>query len=289
MTRDTHTGERQDTSGYENCVVAFLDILGFKRAVLKSQIDPDTFKKITEALKIVKIIPSGGKKVSTHSGIARTIEIRSRFFSDSLAFFLKKDPEDIAHLFFIIRYLQDQLWEMGFCLRGSLVLGKMYWPRKDDKVMFGKGLIDAHSCESTSAIYPRIVVSEGLFNYIEQERIPSEPFGSSTCTPLAKLILLDSDGVRFLDLLNPSVMRAVQETLDANGHGSTFSIRYYPPNDPCSRQRILDFIDRIIRDNKASEDDGVKQKYAWLQAYRDACDTCQSVLAAARSNNIAQP
>lgn len=268
MTPKTHTNEHQDTDEYQNCIVAFLDILGFKRKVLDSQNNGDTLKKIIESLKIVNAIPSGSKKVSSRSGGTRTIQIRSRFFSDSLLFFLKENPDDITQLFFIIRYLQDQLWERDICLRGSIVRGQMYWAEQDDNVTVGHGLIDAHRLESRIAIYPRIVVSEALYEYMQQQSIPAHPFGRSERALIVKFIRQDSDGIRFLDLLNPGITRPEGEQLDSSMGGDRFTIRYNP--DGSSRHpKILDFIDQIIRHNEASEDDSIKQKYAWLRSYRN--------------------
>ena len=122
MTPDTHTTKQQDAGRYEDCIVAFLDILGFKSKVLDSEDNADTLENIIQSLKIVNAIPSGGKKVTGRSGATRTIQIRSRFFSDSLVFLLKENPDDIAQLFFVIRYLQDQLWQRGICPAGALLV-----------------------------------------------------------------------------------------------------------------------------------------------------------------------
>lgn len=271
VTSDTHTTEQQDTGRYEDCIVAFLDILGFKSTVLDSEDNADTLDNIIQSLKIVNAIPSDGKKVTGRSGATRTIQIRSRFFSDSLVFFLKKNPEDIAQLFFVIRYLQDQLWDKGICLRGSIVRGPMYWTESDDNVTVGQGLIDAHKSESTVAIYPRILVSDTLYEYIEQQQCPARPFGSNDGTPLVEFIRQDSDGVRFLDLLNPGITRPEGEQLDANMGGDRFTI-WYNHGRQSLHSKILGFIDSIIRDNEASGDDRTKQKYAWLRTYRNSHD-----------------
>lgn len=271
MTPDTHTNENQDTGKYEDCIVAYLDILGFTSKVLDSHNNLDTLANIIQSLKIVNAIPSGGKKISDHSGGKRTIQIRSRFFSDSLVFFLKEEPEDIAQLFFVIRYLQDQLWQKGICLRGSIVRGQMYWTNQDDNVTVGQGLIDAHQLESKIAIYPRIVVSEALYEYIEQESIPPRPFGTAESTHLANLIHRDSDGVRFLDLLHCGITRVEGERFDGSLGRGRFTI-WYNPNAPSRHSEVLGCVDRIIHDHEESGDEKTKQKYAWLRTYRNRHD-----------------
>lgn len=271
MTSDTHTSKQQHPGRYEDCIVAFLDILGFKSKVLDSQNNADTLANIIQSLKIVNTIPSNGKKVSTGSGGRRTIHMRSRFFSDSLVFFLKDNTKEIAQLFFVIRYLQDQLWERGICLRGSIVRGQMYWTKTDDNITVGQGLIDAHKSESTVAIYPRILVSDTLHEYIKQQQFSSYPFGKNEGKRLAEFIRQDSDGVYFLDLLNPEITRSEGERLDTNMGGDQFTIRYNP-RAKTRRPQILDFIDNIMRENEATKDDSVKQRYAWLRTYRNSRD-----------------
>jgi len=267
---NAHTNNHPDLGKYEDCFVAFLDILGFKSKVLDSQNNEETLENIIQSLKIVNSIPSGGKKVSSGSGGTRTIQIRSRFFSDTLVFFLKVKKEDIAQLFFIIRYLQDQLWERGICLRGSIVRGQMYWTEKDDNVTVGQGLIDAHQQESTIAIYPRIVVSERLHEYIERKSPEAFPFGNYRATSLATYIAQDADGVRFLDLLNPNVTRAHDERLKLYDN-SGFSV-VWTEGSPSRHSEILRLVDNIIQNNKTSTSEKVKQKYAWLRTYRSKYD-----------------
>jgi len=263
---EPHTNEHQDVDRYEDCFVAFLDILGFKSKVLGSQNNPDILKDIIQSLNIVNAIPSGDKEVSSGPYGARTIQIRRRFFSDSLVFFLKEKPSDIVHLFLVIRYLQDKLWRRSVCLRGSIVRGQMYWTEEDNNIAVGQGLIDAHKCESTIAIYPRIVVSEKLYTYIERESPSAFPFGNDTTTSLVHYITQDADGVHFLDLLHPDVIRTRGETLWRSGNE-----RYSIALDDSShslRQDVLRHVDKIIRDNTGATDEKVRQKYAWLQTYR---------------------
>ncbi len=267
MTANTHANENSNKARYEECIVAFLDILGFKNNVLNSQNDLSILENIVQSLKIVNAIPSGGKKVSNSLEGERTIKIRSRFFSDSLVFFLRKKPEDIAHLFFIIRYLQDQLWHRGICLRGSINLGEMYWTREDDNVTVGKGLIDAYETESTIAIYPRIIVSEELHALIEHENANSVPFGDERVTSLNQCINKDADGLYFLDLLNPRIRRAEDESLEILPNGNEFSIRY-TPYSPGQLPNVLQSIDKIIEDNINTRNAKAKQKYSWLKTYR---------------------
>ncbi len=251
---------------YQNSFIAFLDILGFKNRVIESQNSQETLKILIDSLNICGAFPSGGKKVSTASGIPRTISIQSRFFSDSIVFFMKEDSTDISQLFFIIRYLQDRLWENGICLRGAVTIGDMYWPAEEElNVTLGPGLIETYKLESEIAIYPRILVSEKLNKYIKTEIISANPFGSES--QLKDLIRQDNDGMYFLDLLNTNITRAEDEILTKID--SMFSVIWSA--DPGSNSlKINTIVDQLVSDNIDSEDEKTRQKYQWLKNYKDS-------------------
>lgn len=269
MVPSENTQQRIADCGFVDCIVAFLDILGLRSKVLESNRDGDTLEKIIQSLQIMGRFPTGDKSVSGSSGERRTIEMRSRFFSDTLLFFLREKAEDVAHLFFVIRFLQDQLWEKGICLRGSIVRGPMYWSEKDDRVTLGDALICAHEQESTIAIFPRIIVSAGLFDYIETNKIAPDPFGGSGAhKDLKELVRRDSDGIHFLDLLNPGITRPEGECLkeEPNGHG--FAIRY-DPQGPSRHGQVVSSVERVVKRNMKSKEPRIRQKYEWLRTYRD--------------------
>jgi hypothetical protein len=263
----------EDAVKYDECIVAYLDILGFKERVRDSKVEPETLKTIIESLKIVKAIPSGGKGVSDSTG-DRTIELRTRSFSDSVVFLLKMPLgdvpcfRDVPHLFFLIRHLQDYLWQQGMCLRGSIVRGKMHWADPDDHVTVGPGLIDAYDTEQKVAVYPRIIVAADLCAQIAD--VNPTPFGRGTCARLGDLLREGEDKERFLDLLNPQVMRTERERLTPLGDGK-FTILYYPAADTRLLQ-VLEDVDRIIRDNAGKGDKRVRAKYGWLEKYRASFD-----------------
>jgi hypothetical protein len=255
---------------YEDCFVAFLDILGFKEKVSKSRDDLAILRNIVRSLNIVNTIPSGGKKVSSGRGEERTIHMRSRFFSDCLVFFLKDNPENLAHLFLVIRFLQDQLWERDICLRGSIVRDKMYWTEDENNITVGPGLINAHHLEAKVAIYPRIVVSKELYAHIEQDEPSAFPFGDDKSVgSLVNYIEQDADGVYFLNLLHPNVIRAQGERLERYTE-TEYSV-VWQGGSPNRHSEVLEFVGRIIRDNE-NFDEEVMQKYDWLQSYRSKYD-----------------
>lgn len=249
---------------YTNCFVAFLDILGFEFKVMESQDRNDKLKILIDSLKICGCFPSGGKKISDSSGPERTIDIRSRFFSDTIVFFLQENQHDIAQLFLVIRYLQDRLWEKEICLRGTVTIGDMYWPDNKNNITIGPSLIKAYKVETQIAIYPRIIVSRDLFGYINHKDIQAYPFGRSG--NLTDFIKRDEDGIFFLDLLNENINRFEGEYLWKNEDETIFSICW---KDNCCSQHpvICEKLKQTINENIENVDEKVRQRYEWLKSY----------------------
>ncbi len=154
-------------NSFQDCFVAFLDILGVKNLLNDIKGKRELIDHIIKAIKINSRIAKADTKRTSNDG---DLKIRSFYFSDSFAFIMKKEPQNLPHLFLIIRYLQDKFWEKGFCFRGAITIGKMYFPGRNEDVLIGKGISDAYKLESQIAIYPRIVISKDLLKYIEKEK-----------------------------------------------------------------------------------------------------------------------
>jgi len=221
-------------------------------------------KLLVDSLKICGGFPTGGKKISGGFGAKRIISVQSRFFSDSIVIFMKENPGDLAQLFFMIRYLQDRLWEKGICLRGAVTLGEMYWSEGEKDVTLGPALVEAYKIESESAIHPRILVSDQLYQYIDVNKPDAEPFG--LYGPMEGLIRLDSDKRFFLDLLNEQITRARDEKLHTKK--GVFSIQWTTTSGSY-HDDILHHCEKIIADHIGSIDVKIKQKYEWLKNYKD--------------------
>ncbi|OAQ19970.1 hypothetical protein [Thermosulfurimonas dismutans] len=257
---------------YEDCFLAYLDILGFKDKIKETEINLKELKTLIEALKInTKFTQSGGKK-TTASG---TLEIRSFFFSDSFLFMMKANKENLPHLFLIIRYLQDRLWEYKLCLRGAMVKGKMYWPNIRENIILGPAMIKAYKLESEVAIYPRIIVSEDLYRYIKDKKISAYPVSEEG--ELKEFIKKDKDGVYFFDILNPNILRKKGEKIitinerenmidNDTKYGKSFSITWNS-SEVSNYENIITTVKEIVKNSKGNQNPVVKQKYSWLSYY----------------------
>jgi len=246
---------------YEQCYVACLDILGFKEKVMDSRNRAAILEVLLKTINICDTIPTGGKLVGL-SGNERIIPVQSRFFSDTLGFFIKEKPENLPHMLLIIRYLQDRLWEQGICLRGGITVGEMYWPVDKGNITLGPGWIEAYKLESEIAIYPRIVVSPKLHGTLDGA--DAYPFGANAA-PLKNYIRTDADGVHFLDLLHAGIVRPQDEQF--NKSDWHFCLTWHSV-EPSRLNTIRAAVQKTIDENLAEQpEDRVRQKYAWLQSY----------------------
>ena len=80
----------------------------------------------------------------------------------------------------------DLLWE-GYFVRGAVVKGPLY---HDDRIVFGKALVDAYYYESEIAKYPRVIV----VREVREDILKAQP-------ALMKLLKQAEDGPMFLDVL----------------------------------------------------------------------------------------
>jgi len=180
---------------YTECYVAFLDILGFKELVNKSKTQTDLRESLLRALhEAATLLPV---QFNVRDNIWFT---QTRAFSDSVAIFVPTEAYGLTDVLCKIRYLHDRLLELGFCLRGAVTIGGMYWnnnwshpnrpkqhngdpPVKKEVVYerglvsdvsetpfitLGPGLIDAYILESEVAVYPRVILSPSLIAHINE-------------------------------------------------------------------------------------------------------------------------
>ncbi len=160
---------------YEERLVAFIDILGFKEIVKQSENDLSKVEliysvlnylknwEITEKwdLKLVEIEEDAQKRDVENFDIRG--KTNSTSFSDSIVVSVKVDNnvnEMTSTLIVNLAYIGAVLFEKGILIRGGLTIGNLV--HNDNGTVFGQGLIDAYQLESNYAKYPRIILSDKL-------------------------------------------------------------------------------------------------------------------------------
>jgi hypothetical protein len=165
---------------YEDRLVAFLDILGFKQAVLADT--PAAEKTIAH---IDKVLRHGIDVVTNLSNAKFTV----RLFSDCLC--LSCGLSDLYDFMREVAFLQYHLASGGLWLRGGLAVGRHF---ENELMVFSQGLVDAYLLEGR-AVYPRVLIADSIIRMIAEEEAPGAK------SALQRLVMLAPDGEPFLDYL----------------------------------------------------------------------------------------
>lgn len=180
------------SNGYEERLVAFIDILGFKSMVSASEVNSDEFDKIYMALTkfnrltrsskwrddLVEVEESAQKKGVEQFKL--TGRLASTAFSDSIVISVKVEDninQMLSSLVAGISYIGNDLLKSGILIRGGITCGKLL--NKTNGMVVGPALIEAYELESNLANYPRIILSDKIIkklNYPIERKRNSYPY-----------------------------------------------------------------------------------------------------------------
>jgi hypothetical protein len=148
---------------YEQRVVAFLDILGFSELVERSQNDARFFDQLERALRIVE---RHGRAWAREFNTEPPLDLgfHSHAFSDCIV--LSQRGSALTPLLVHTSQLAMALLSLGVLVRGGIAQGLLY---HDDAIAFGPALVEAYHLESRSAKFPRILVSQSVYDASQHE------------------------------------------------------------------------------------------------------------------------
>ncbi len=161
----------------KKCVVSFIDILGISQKIEKqSEWALDWiwlyYTAITNELKNYK-------------------HIKFKIFSDNILLCaeLNDNPQQaVLEMLSIVRQIEMSMLKMGaMFLRGAIVIDDLHF---SENFVYGKALLKAYQLESSSAVYPRIIIDESIFSIVNNR------------TPY---IALDKDNQYFYDFLQARI------------------------------------------------------------------------------------
>jgi hypothetical protein len=234
-----------DALQYKNRVVAFLDILGWKQAVLSNG---------NEGKDVVRML---GKTLAQLQGVTSHFNSLKKLlsedqkwpgdpvmtqFSDCLILSVENDSHGRETLQHALLILTSNLIQFGFLLRGGVTRGQIF---HDGGLVFGPALIEAYELESKVASTPRVILSKEL----SAEWGGREIYGGFPWIP-------SGDGHLFFNFLPPFF-------------GNPFFI-----DQKLWQNHLIPIREMILRraaDSTCPED--VFSKYIWLASYFDkVCD-----------------
>lgn len=203
-----------EAPSYTDCYLAFIDFLGWKSMVERSVTDIQFQRSLVHMLLQAANLPSFNcDKTTYHREGLKCIGIKEakhwcaqiRSFSDCVVIFIPIETHALPDILRQVRYLHDRAFEMGFCIRGAVTIGPMYWDNywsSDSQLLeqrssestaqthriiydrsqcaniaitIGPALVEAYDLESNKACFPRVIFSNKLISHIKDMRsLPPE-------------------------------------------------------------------------------------------------------------------
>jgi len=227
---------------YLDCMVAFIDILGFDSRVRNIKSREDFF----EVGKLLYTLKETAKGFSKENTILKNFQVTA--ISDSVIVTMPyHDPGCAMALITILHNFQYELIATSFetLTRGYITRGNVF--HRDD-IIFGLGYSEAYRKEREAGHAPRIVVDPTIVK--DGKEKVSRYKGKEKVDHIFNYITEDTcDGYYFIDYLKPVGVQTVlpQEQLRQE------------------RMNIKQFLERNLL--KHSENEKIYRKYKWLENY----------------------
>lgn len=240
---------------YEDRLVAFIDILGFKEIIKQSERNNEKIQLLYQTLQFLKKRESPDKwnlkfieiEEDAQKRGLKSFEIENltmcNCFSDSIVVSVKSNFNNInelaSTLIANLAYIGAHLITEGILIRGGITYGKLI--HLDNGIILGQALIDAYQLETNSAKYPRILLSNQLIQKLnypissKRDRYPYHQYifrFEDGCVGFHQMIyfqvLQNSD---FLDSIKlkaelDKVRKTIIDGLDSNFEQSDVHLKY---------------------------------------------------------------
>lgn len=187
--------------------VAFLDILGFKDLVMNNDHDKlvQLFNNLF-SLGIQIALANGAYKMIENNGVSITtpdleqLKVHSISISDTVIFWTDNDTmADFINLTGMVRNFLNHSLQIGFPMRGAIVLGEMTYLKNDfisnkqisQQSIIGRSIVDAYIIEGSQEWAGCIVSQVAVNRYLEQYSY----FSNRNIKDLANLEYLIENGI----------------------------------------------------------------------------------------------
>ena len=271
------------------CYVAFLDILGVRALVKRSQSEPELYENIVAALaeaKNLSVFRRDHRNVATGELASWSLQVQA--FSDCVVLFIPTESQMLSWMLASIRRLHDRMIRLGVCLRGAITLGGMHWTsewsREGDTeavgrghvpdtavlapIAFGPGLVAAYELENGCAVYPRILVANDLYDHIEKLVAgKARAFPLATNGKLLDFLRQDFDGLWHLDLLHRDILRrdVIRQIQDTDEQGRAVVRNEF--DETTYEERLTEFGRLVAHNLNQCPNEPILAKYLWCARY----------------------
>ena len=251
--------ESKNNIEFENRLIAFIDILGFKEIIKKADKDPEQVSWIYDVMEFIKTWekPEGWQtdfveieESAQYKGVEK-FDIRDSVecttFSDSILVSVKVSPEKLneaaSTLISNLAYIGSILIQSEIFWRGGMTYGNLIHTKNG--IAIGQGLIDAYKLECSGANFPRIVLTKKL---LDQSHYPvnSKP----DRYPFHQYLYRHKDGLVGFHQL--TYFEVVQDYVDGNNNAFIKSLKR-------AKWAIINGLDEHFESAPTFE------KYHWLK------------------------
>jgi hypothetical protein len=214
-----------------NCAVLFIDVLGVSEMSRDHEANTQ-LRRLSEAV-----------RSAYRDFLANDSPWPAAYFSDTFVLAAPvgseagADGAAVAEIVYHAAWLQLNLLDRGFFVRGAITLGPFHI---GGGFIFGPALVEAHELEKSTALHPRIVLGADAET---AQRNAAEDSDKEVSPPL----LCDNDGRLFVDY-----MRVLLED----------------PKSPISAlERYREIVMRQLREHRAKRE--IWEKYRWVGEYHN--------------------
>ena len=196
-------------TGYEECIVSFLDILGFR-----SMLEEKAPEEIAEMLEVFRTasLPDGRESKREPDEKGEDSVVRVEILSDAIV--RARTMEAKYQRGFLFCELHDLLQiqltcvEYGVVVRGAVTVGNLHLGDNLRGPLFGPALVRAFEMESSEVVFPRIAVDEMVLSRLQTDS--SMHRDGHTYEQERKfcddILAEDLSGLRYIDYLDAARM-----------------------------------------------------------------------------------
>lgn len=222
---------------YQQRIILYVDFLGFKDHVNRTEDDPEFLGKLVRAMDRIGNIGEDDRKFHKSQRVTQ--------FSDCVVVSYLVDEE--SAVFWLLNEIACcviDLAEREFLVRGALTVGSLLHTKQH---LVGPAMVKAHELESQVAKYPRILIHEKVVKVAAKARNRMHS-GKEEAEYVKAFMTKDNDGLFYFDYISwDSVVRIV-----GGDNGG------YPA--------YLQGIGEMIKSGLKSASAGVLEKYLWLHS-----------------------
>lgn len=243
---------------FEEHIVVFIDFLGFKNFNKKSKNVRMEFISFLEQIKSL----DSDVTINEQKDKSKQFRVASSFYSDSLILAWPLNQEGLpidssiitGPIIQRITHIVVRALYFGLLIRGAITVGEFY---HKNGIFLGRAFDEASYLESEIAIYPRIIISNDIF---EKNLLTPQDLSIPTCR---RYWLKDFDHIDYLNYFSCIPFRQ-----------AFWSCVPLPRNEKLLNEKVGKWIDdclKIIEENintfETSKNSKLLQKWQWFSDY----------------------